>query len=114
MLRPENGRPDPTIFREDSLHMNALGYDRWERLVYDEIKVLLNYKDSEDQALAGRIGTTVVLPEPGGAVRIPIPGSSMARRTSSITASIGRSVSIDARLRAPGEFANRSGGPMCK
>ncbi len=55
MLLADSGRPDPAIFIEDSLHMNDLGYDRWEPLVYNELKRVLDYKDDEDRAAAGKI-----------------------------------------------------------
>ncbi len=31
-LTPE-GRPDPAVFREDGLHLNAAGYERWTKVV---------------------------------------------------------------------------------
>ena len=36
MLTAE-GRPDPSIFKEDGLHMNAKGYERWNAVVRPEV-----------------------------------------------------------------------------
>lgn len=49
MLTGPQGRPEPTIFIEDSLHMNDLGYDRWEATIYEPLKKLVDFKDEADR-----------------------------------------------------------------
>ena len=39
MLTTE-GKPDPSLFVEDGLHINAKGYDLWTRLVKPELENL--------------------------------------------------------------------------
>ena len=38
----ENGEPDPSIFVEDNLHMNAKGYEGWKSLVKPMVERLYN------------------------------------------------------------------------
>jgi len=42
MLSPRDGRPDPTIFVQDSLHLNRQGYERWREIVIPALEALLD------------------------------------------------------------------------
>ena len=41
MITPATGYPDGNIFVSDSLHMNALGYERWQAALLPEITEIL-------------------------------------------------------------------------
>ena len=62
MLDKTTGVADSTIFINDLLHMNAEGYDRWEAVIYPEIKRILNYKDEQDEVFAMEV-VKAVFPE---------------------------------------------------